>query len=196
MRLQLSLKIWQVNNMNKLIRFLPLILVVALGVVLYRGLSLNPTELPSAMIGKAFPEFSLYGVYDAKTLKTQRDLKPGIKLVNVWGTWCPSCRVEHDFLLELSKSNRFSIYGLNYDDERNLAQKWLTTLGNPYHFSLFDEEGKLSVNLGVYAAPETFVVDHNNVIRKRFAGPLSANVWRQEFEPLLAQIEQEQQAGK
>jgi cytochrome c biogenesis protein CcmG/thiol:disulfide interchange protein DsbE len=181
--------------MGKLIRFIPLILVVALGVVLYRGLSLNPTELPSAMIGKSFPQFSLYTVNDAQSLKTQQDLKPGIKLVNVWGTWCPSCRVEHDFLLELSKSSRFTIYGLNYDDERDLAQRWLTTLGDPYHFSLFDEEGKMSVNLGVYAAPETFVVDHNNIIRKRFAGPLNPNVWRKEFEPLLIKIEQEQQAG-
>jgi len=182
--------------MNKLIRFLPLILVIALGLVLYRGLSLNPTELPSAMIGKSFPRFSLYVVNDAKSLKTEQDLKPGIKLINVWGTWCPSCRVEHDFLLQLSKSNRYSIYGLNYDDERELAQNWLTTLGNPYEFSLFDEEGKLSVNLGVYAAPETFVIDHNNVIRKRFAGPLNPNVWREEFEPLLMEIEKEQKAGR
>lgn len=182
--------------MNKLIRFLPLVLVVALGLVLYRGLSLNPTELPSAMIGKSFPSFSLYSVNDAKSLKTEHDFKPGIKLVNVWGTWCPSCRVEHDFLLQLSTSNRFSIYGLNYDDERHLAQNWLSTLGNPYEFSVFDEEGKLSVNLGVYAAPETFVIDHNNVIRKRFAGPLNLNVWREQFEPLLTEIEKEQQAGQ
>lgn len=181
--------------MNKIIRFLPLILVIALGLVLYRGLSLNPTELPSALIGKAFPEFSLYTVNDTNALKTQKDLKPGIKLVNVWGTWCPSCRAEHEFLLQLTTLNRFSIYGLNYDDERELAQRWLSTLGNPYEFSLFDEEGKLSVNLGVYAAPETFVIDHHNIIRKRYAGPLNADVWRDEFAPLLIKIEKEQQEG-
>jgi len=182
--------------MSKLIRFIPLILFVVLGVVLYRGLSLNPTELPSAMVGKAFPEFSLYSVKDANTLKTNADFKPGIKLVNVWGTWCPSCRVEHDFLLELSRSNRFSIYGLNYDDERDLAQQWLAGLGDPYVFSMFDESGKMSINLGVYAAPETFVIDHHNIIRKRFAGPLNIDIWRNEFEPLLMQIESEQKRGE
>jgi cytochrome c biogenesis protein CcmG/thiol:disulfide interchange protein DsbE len=181
--------------MNKLIRFLPLILFIALGAVLFRGLSLNPTELPSALIGKPFPAFSLTSVNDDKTLMTNADLKPGIRLVNVWGTWCPSCRYEHAYLLELSKSERFSIYGLNYDDERHLAQQWLTKLGDPYEFSAFDEQGKLSVNLGVYAAPETFVIDHNGIIRKRFAGPLDKRVWQKEFEPLITQIEIEQSQG-
>ncbi|MDO7085503.1 DsbE family thiol:disulfide interchange protein [Pseudocolwellia sp. AS88] len=182
--------------MNKVIRFIPLILFVVLGVVLYRGLSLNPTELPSALVGKTFPAFALYTVEDAKDLKTNADLKEGIKLVNVWGTWCPSCRAEHEFLLEIADTERFTIYGLNYDDERVLAQKWLANLGNPYQFSMFDEAGKLSIDLGVYAAPETFVIDHNNVIRKRFAGPLDANIWRNEFEDLINQILAEQKAGK
>lgn len=177
--------------MGKLIRFLPLILFIALGAVLFRGLSLNPTELPSALIGKKFPEFALTSVLKASQTMTTADFKPGIKLVNVWGTWCPSCRYEHDYLNKLSKTDRFSIYGLNYDDERVDAAKWLTELGNPYQFSAFDEQGKLSVNLGVYAAPETFVVDHNNIIRKRFAGPLNPQIWKKEFEPLIAQIEAE-----
>jgi len=183
--------------MNKLIRFIPLILFFALGIVLFRGLSLNPTALPSALIGKSFPEFSLATVKDATNIMTKADLKSGIKLVNVWGTWCPSCRVEHSYLLELAKSKRFTLYGLNYDDERELAQQWLTRLGDPYQFSAFDEQGKLSVNLGVYAAPETFVVDDLGIIRKRFAGPLDERVWRREFEPLIIQIENERkQRGK
>jgi len=177
--------------MNKLIRFIPLVLFVALGIVLFRGLSLNPTELPSALIGKSFPEFSLATVKDAEHTVTKADFRKGIKLVNVWGTWCPACRSEHSYLIELSKSKRFTLYGLNYDDERGLAQQWLTRLGDPYEFSAFDEEGKLSVNLGVYAAPETFVVDDLGIIRKRFAGPIDARIWRQEFEPLVTQIENE-----
>lgn len=182
--------------MSKVIRFIPLILFIVLGVVLYRGLSLNPTELPSAMVGKTFPQFSLYTVEDASDLKTNADLKTGIKLVNVWGTWCPSCRAEHEFLNQISRTDRFTIYGLNYDDERVLAQKWLANLGNPYQFSMFDEAGKLSIDLGVYAAPETFVIDHNNIIRKRFAGPLSVRVWEAEFEGLITQILAEQKAGE
>lgn len=178
--------------MNKLIRFLPLILFVALGIVLYRGLSLNPTSLPSALVGKSFPDFSLATVKDANKLVTKSDFKTGIKLVNVWGTWCPSCRFEHHYLLQLAKSNRFTLYGLNYDDERVLAQKWLKELGDPFEFTAFDESGKLSVNLGVYGAPETFLIDHKGIIRKRFAGPIDARVWRKEFEPLIIQMEQEQ----
>lgn len=177
--------------MGKLIRLIPLILFIALGAVLFRGLSLNPTELPSAMIGKKFPEFGLTSVLNASQTMTTADFKSGIKLVNVWGTWCPSCRYEHDYLIKLAKTKRFTIYGLNYDDEREDAAKWLTDLGDPYEFSAFDEQGKLSVNLGVYAAPETFVIDHNNIIRKRFAGPLNPQVWNNEFEPLIAQIEAE-----
>jgi cytochrome c biogenesis protein CcmG/thiol:disulfide interchange protein DsbE len=183
--------------MNKLIRFIPLILFVALGIVLFRGLSLNPTELPSALIGKSFPDFSLATVKDAEHTVTKADFKSGITLVNVWGTWCPSCRSEHSYLLELSKSKRFTLYGLNYDDERVLAQQWLKQLGDPYEFSAFDEQGKLSVNLGVYAAPETFVVDDLGIIRKRFAGPNDVRIWRKEFEPLIVQIEDERkQRGK
>lgn len=181
--------------MGKLLRFLPLIFFVALAAVLYKGLFLNPTEMPSAMIGKKVPEFSLTIVNDDARTVTEKDLKGDIVLLNVWGTWCPSCRVEHSTLLDLAKSNRFKIYGLNYDDERHLAQKWLQQLGDPYQFSMFDDTGKLTVNLGVYAAPETFVIDHNGVIRKRYAGPLSAAVWQKEFADLIAQIEQEKREG-
>lgn len=182
--------------MNKLIRFLPLILVIALGVVLYRGLSLNPAELPSAMIGKKFPEFSLTPILNANQTMSTADFKSGIKLVNVWGTWCPSCRYEHDYLKQLAKTDRFTLYGLNYNDEREDAEKWLTELGNPYQFSVFDDQGKLSMDLGVYAAPETFVIDHNNIIRKRFAGAIDTRVWRREFEPLIATLIKEKQQGK
>ncbi|WP_440876173.1 DsbE family thiol:disulfide interchange protein [Thalassotalea sp. PLHSN55] len=184
--------------MNKIIRFLPLILFVALAVVLYRGLFLNPQAMPSAMIGKPLPEFSLTPVKDASATVTQNDIvgNGGIALINVWGTWCPSCRFEHPYLLDLAKSNRFKLYGLNYDDERELAHKWLDELGDPYVFSAFDDTGKLTVNLGVYAAPETFVVDHHGIIRKRFAGPIDARVWNKEFEPLISAIEAEIAQGK
>ncbi len=181
--------------MSKLIRFLPLVLFIALGVVLYRGLFLNPQAMPSAMIGKKLPAFSLTPVKDANVTFTEKDLKGDIVLLNVWGTWCPSCRFEHPYLLDLAKSNRFSLYGLNYDDERELAQEWLDKLGDPYVFSAFDDTGKLTVNLGVFAAPETFVIDHNGIIRKRYAGPIDARIWQKEFEPLIATIEAEKRKG-
>ncbi|GLX85869.1 thiol:disulfide interchange protein [Thalassotalea loyana] len=181
--------------MNKVIRFIPLILFVLLAVVLYRGLSLNPEKLPSALIGKPMPVFTLTKLKDQNTMLTAQDLTGDIVLVNVWATWCPSCRYEHPYLLDLAKSDRIKLYGLNYKDERDLAVQWLNQLGDPYEFSIFDEMGRLGLDLGVYAAPETFVIDHQGIIRKRFAGPIDAKVWQEEFEPLISQIEAEKAKG-
>lgn len=175
---------------------MPLIVFIILGVVFYRGLSLNPQDLPSARVGQAMPEFSLPSLDNAERVVTNSDLTGNIKLINVWATWCPSCRYEHPYLLEMAKSDRFKLYGIDWKDDRAAAEQWLQQLGNPYQFSIFDELGSLAIDLGVYAAPETFVVDHHGIIRKRFAGPIDANVWQQEFEPLINQLEQEIQQGK
>ena len=177
--------------MNKVIRFIPLILVVILGVVLYRGLFLNPQSMPSALIGKTIPEFSLTQLVNENVLISEADLTGDIYLLNVWATWCPSCRYEHPYFLELAKDTRFTLYGLNYKDDRADALVWLNELGNPYQLSVFDDKGRLGLDLGVFAAPETFVVDHLGIIRKRFAGPIDYKVWQDEFEPLIQQIQQE-----
>ena len=182
--------------MGKVIRFLPLIVFIALGVVLYRGLFLNPQELPSALIGKPMPEFSLTKLKNEGELISSSSLTGSIVLLNVWGTWCPSCHYEHPYLLDLAKSDRFKLYGINYKDDRQAAIKWLGKLGDPYQFSIFDELGKLGIDLGVYAAPETFVLDHHGIIRKRFAGPIDTKVWQREFEPLIKQLEQERARGE
>lgn len=186
--------------MNKIIRFLPLILVIALGVVLYRGLSLNPQDMPSALVGKTMPDFSLSTLNDANRIVTKTDLVGDIVLLNVWATWCPTCKYEHPYLLEIANDPKLKpyvkLYGLNYKDERIAAQKWLTHYEDPYHFSIFDEQGTLGLNLGVFGAPETFVIDHNGVIRKRFAGAIDTRVWRKEFEPLIKQLISEKQKGE
>lgn len=182
--------------MNKVIRFIPLILFVVLAVVLYRGLFLNPQAMPSALVGKKMPSFNLTEVHSEAQLVTEQDLADGILLFNVWGTWCPTCRYEHPFFMKLAQQGRVKIYGVNYQDERELAINWLKALGNPYEFSVFDPLGKLSRDLGVTGAPETFVVDHNKIIRKRFQGAVTEEVWQTEFEPLIQLIEQEQRAAK
>lgn len=186
--------------MNKVIRFLPLILVIALGGVLYRGLSLNPNEMPSALVGNPMPDFSLPTVNEPNKLVTKSNLIGDIVLLNVWATWCPTCKYEHPFLLELANNPQFNskvkLYGVNYKDERIPAQQWLTDYQDPYLFSVFDEDGLLGVKLGVFGAPETFVIDHQGIIRKRFAGALDLRVWRKEFEPLIEQIIIEKQQGK
>ena len=182
--------------MGKLIRFLPLILVLALGVVLYRGLSLNPQDMPSALVGKTMPAFELKTLNNSEKVVTQADLLGDIVLVNVWATWCPTCKYEHPYLVDVAKDPQVKLYGLNYKDERAAAQQWLQHYEDPYVFSIFDEEGTLGLDLGVYGAPETFVIDHHGIIRKRFAGAIDTRVWRREFEPLIAQLIKEKKQGK
>jgi cytochrome c biogenesis protein CcmG/thiol:disulfide interchange protein DsbE len=186
--------------MNKIIRFLPLVLVISLGAVLYRGLSLDPQDMPSALIGKAMPDFSLSTLSDTNKTVTKADLVGDIVLLNVWATWCPACKYEHPYLLEIANDpqlkSQVTLYGMNYKDERPLAQQWLTHYKDPYQFSIFDDEGLLGVKLGVFGAPETFVIDHHGIIRKRFAGPLDVRVWRKEFVPLIKQLISEKQQGK
>jgi cytochrome c biogenesis protein CcmG/thiol:disulfide interchange protein DsbE len=178
--------------MNKLLRLLPLIVCLALGVVLYRGLFLDPQSMPSALVGKKVPSFSLARLSNAQLTVNEQDLLGNITLLNVWATWCPSCRYEHPYLLDIAKRDRVKIFGLNYKDKRIPAQKWLKQLGDPYIFSIFDELGTLGLDLGVYGAPETFVIDHHGIIRKRFAGVIDENVWQREFIPLIVQLEAEQ----
>mgnify|MGYP000159182383 CR=1 FL=1 len=177
--------------MKVIIRLIPLILFLLLGVLLYRGLSLNPQDMPSALVGKQFPVFTLPSLVNGEKQLSNASFAKGIKLVNVWATWCPSCKVEHPFLVKLAQDKRFNLYGLNYKDERQPAQQWLKNYRDPYVFTIFDQQGSLGLNLGVFGAPETFVVDHNNVIRKRFAGVLERNVWQREFLPLINTIEDE-----
>jgi len=181
--------------MNKLIRFIPLVLVIVLGIVLYRGLSLNPQDMPSALIGKPMPDFQLTTLLDENKQVTKADLKGDIIILNVWGTWCPTCKYEHPYLLDIAKDKRVAVYGINYKDDRTMGQQWIARLGNPYQFSIFDEAGTLGLDLGVYGAPETFVIDHHGIVRKRFAGALDNRVWQREFIPLITQIEREQAQG-
>ena len=182
--------------MGKLIRFLPLILVLALGVVLYRGLSLNPQDMPSALVGQTMPTFSLQTLNNSEKIVTKADLLGDIVLINVWATWCPTCKYEHPYLVDVAKNAKVKLYGLNYKDERVAAQQWLQHYEDPYVFSIFDDEGTLGLDLGVYGAPETFVIDHHGIIRKRFAGAIDTRVWRREFEPLIAQLIEEKKQGK
>lgn len=181
--------------MNKLIRFLPLILFIALSVVLYRGLFLNPQAMPSALVGQSMPAFQLPSLLDENKQVTQADLQGDIVLLNVWATWCVYCKYEHPYLVDIMQSGRVSLYGLNYKDTRIEASQWLVDYKNPYVFSIFDEHGKLGIELGVTAAPETFVIDHHGVIRMKHSGPIDANVWTQKFLPIITTLESEKANG-
>ena len=172
--------------MKRLLLLLPLAIFLGLAVVLYRGLFLDPAELPSALIDKPLPAFSLPSVDDPQIVLTQTDLK-GPALINVWATWCISCKVEHPVLNEL-RTQGVTIYGINYKDERSSAQKWLKDFHNPYQLNVEDAEGSLGLNLGVYGAPETFFIDGQGVIRHKFVGVIDQQVWQQQLAPLYNQL--------
>ncbi|WP_343078124.1 DsbE family thiol:disulfide interchange protein [Pseudomonas sp.] len=165
--------------MKRWLMVVPLAMFLLVAVFLYRGLYLDPAELPSAMIGKPFPAFNLPTVQGDKTL-TQADLQGKPALVNVWATWCISCRVEHPVLNKLAEKG-VVIYGINYKDDNAAAVKWLAEFHNPYQLDIRDEDGNLGLNLGVYGAPETFFIDAKGVIRDKFVGVIDETVWREQL---------------
>ncbi|MEE1920442.1 DsbE family thiol:disulfide interchange protein [Pseudomonas sp. 148P] len=168
--------------MKRWIMVLPLAVFLLVAVFLYRGLYLDPAELPSAMIGKPFPAFALPNVQGDRQL-TEADLKGKPALVNVWATWCVSCKVEHPVLNKLAQQG-VVIYGVNYKDVNADALKWLAEFHNPYQMDIRDEQGSLGLDLGVYGAPETFFIDAKGIIRDKYVGVIDETVWREKLAPV------------
>jgi len=177
--------------MRRLLLLLPLVIFLGVAVFLYRGLWLDPSELPSALIGKPIPAFSLPAVQGAKTL-SEADLKGKPALLNVWATWCVACRVEHPVLNKLAKQG-VTIYGVNYKDDNAAAQKWLVEFHDPYQLNINDARGTLGLDLGVYGAPETFLLDKDGIIRHKFVGVIDERVWREKLAPLYQELVDEVQ---
>lgn len=165
--------------MSRWLLFIPLVLFIILGVFLWKGLSIDPRELPSARINKPFPPFKIASLKHPDKILTNADFSGKPVLINVWGTWCPTCKVEHEQLIKISKENKIAIIGLNYKDERTAALEWLEQLGNPYQFTLYDNDGMLGLDLGVYGAPETYLLDKNGIIKHRHVGEMTEAVWQQ-----------------
>jgi cytochrome c biogenesis protein CcmG/thiol:disulfide interchange protein DsbE len=178
--------------MNRKLLFIPLGLFMLFAVVALIALNKNaqgddPTKLESVLIGHPVPEFRLEDLVDANK-RYDREIFVGEPLLlNVWATWCPTCYAEHQYLNQLA-SQGVKIIGLNYKDERNKAVGWLNDLGNPYLISLFDGDGMLGLDLGVYGAPETFIIDANGVVQYRHVGDVNPNNWASTLEPLYNQL--------
>jgi cytochrome c biogenesis protein CcmG, thiol:disulfide interchange protein DsbE len=173
----------------KSLRFLiPLALFVVLAGFLAVGLKLDPREVPSPLIGKPAPAFALPRLDDASRTIRRDDLLGKVWMLNVWASWCAACRDEHPLLVEFAKSKRLPIYGLNYKDTRQDGQQWLARFGNPYDASLFDQDGRVGIDWGVYGVPETFIVDRAGVIRFKHIGALTPDILRTRIEPLLKQL--------
>jgi len=164
---------------------LPLLLFVLLGLALFRGLSLDPREVPSPLIGKPAPEFTLPSLQDASYPVSSGELLGQPWVLNVWGTWCGGCRQEHDILLAIAAQKTVPIVGLNWKDDNAAAQQWLSQLGNPYAVVAEDREGRVAIDWGVYGAPETFLIGPDGVVLYKHIAPMTMEVWNEQFLPRI-----------
>ena len=169
---------------------IPLAVFAVLVGFLFVGLFRDPREVPSPLIDKPAPAFSLADLHRPGTRVATSDFKGRVWLLNVWASWCVSCRVEHPLLVELAKSKVVPIVGLNYKDKDAEGRAWLEQHGDPYTLSVVDADGRVGIDWGVYGVPETFVVDKGGVIRYKHIGPLSAEALQQTILPLVRRLEQ------
>lgn len=165
---------------------IPVLLLVALLAVLVVGLRRDPSYVPSPLVGRPAPEFSLPKLDDPTGRLSKADLQGDVALVNVWATWCGGCRQEHPFLMTLARQGDVRIYGLNWKDDPALARQWLEDLGNPYQSVGVDQDGRAAIDWGVYGAPETFLLDAGGNVLFKHIAPLTPEVWANEFMPRIA----------
>ena len=167
---------------------IPLVLFLGLVAFLAIGLTRNPHEVPSPLINKPAPTFTLNQLADPSKTFSAAEMRGKVWLLNVWATWCVVCREEHPMLLEIERSGEVPIYGLDTKDKREDALAWLQELGDPYVLSVSDLDGRVGIDYGVYGAPETFLIDKNGVIRFKRIGPITPDVWQKEILPLVKEL--------
>jgi cytochrome c biogenesis protein CcmG/thiol:disulfide interchange protein DsbE len=173
----------------RLVKFgVPLAIFVALAAFLAIGLTRDPREVPSPFIGKPAPAFALERLHEPGETFSPEHMKGKVWLLNVWASWCVSCRVEHPLLVEMAKRNDVPIVGLDYKDERAAGLQWLARMGNPYVVSAFDVDGKVGIDYGVYGVPETFVIDKQGVIRYKQIGPITPEALERKILPLIREL--------
>jgi cytochrome c biogenesis protein CcmG, thiol:disulfide interchange protein DsbE len=169
---------------------IPLVLFIGLVAFLAIGLGRDPHEVPSPLINKPAPAFQLTQLHDPGKQFSAAEMRGKVWLLNVWASWCVSCREEHPVLVQLSRTGGVPIYGLNWKDQRDDAISWLTELGNPYVLSVSDSEGRVAIDYGVYGAPETYLIDKNGVIRFKQIGPIDQDTLDKKILPLVKQLNQ------
>ena len=170
-------------------RALPLLVFAVLAVFLFVGLFRDPREVPSPLVDKPAPAFALADLHHPERQVATSDFKGRVWLLNVWASWCVSCRVEHPVLLELAKAKVVPVVGLNYKDKNDEGIAWLVEHGDPYTLSVVDADGRVGIDWGVYGVPETFVVDKAGVIRYKHIGPVSVEALQQTILPLVQKLE-------
>ena len=174
--------------MNKRL-LIPLGVFLVIAAFLLVGLSLDPREVPSPLIGKPAPAFSLHQLHKPDRTLATADMKGQVWLLNVWASWCVSCREEHPLLVELAKAKLVPIVGLNYKDEPAAGMKWLSQFGDPYNLSIVDRDGRVGIDFGVYGVPETFVIDKQGMIRFKQIGPVTVEALVKKIIPMVRELQ-------
>jgi cytochrome c biogenesis protein CcmG/thiol:disulfide interchange protein DsbE len=168
---------------------LPLVVFLMLAGFLYVGLGLDPHEVPSPLINKPAPAFSLPQLHDTTKQFSPQEMKGKVWLLNVWASWCVSCKEEHPVLMSLAQQNIVPIYGLDYKDKKQDAEMWLSRGGDPYTLSAMDSEGRIGIDYGVYGVPETYVIDKQGIIRYKQIGPVTPHNLQEKILPLIAELQ-------
>jgi cytochrome c biogenesis protein CcmG/thiol:disulfide interchange protein DsbE len=168
---------------------IPLAIFVVLLAFLWVGLGRDPREVPSPLIGKPAPQFKLTQLHAPDESLSTNDLKGKVWLLNVWASWCVSCRVEHPLLVQLADQKIVPVVGLDYKDQPADARAWLTQRGNPYTTSIVDLDGHVGIDYGVYGVPETFLIDKEGIIRYKQIGPITAEALQQKILPMVRELQ-------
>lgn len=168
---------------------IPLLIFVGLLIMFAVGTRLNPHKLDSMLIDKPVPAFELESLYPEKPPINTKDFKGKITLLNVFGSWCVACKIEHPYLVELKAQEDIYLVGLDWRDERETALRWLERNGDPYDVIAFDEHSEVAIDLGVTGAPETYLIGPDGIVRLKYVGPLDENIWRKQFLPVIGKME-------
>src|SRR5687767_5328853 len=174
--------------MKALKYIVPLALFLGLAAFFAVGLMRDPRMVPSPLIDKPAPSFRLEQLHEPARAFTPEDMKGKVWLLNVWASWCASCRIEHPLLVDMARSKMVTIVGLNYKDKRDDAKAWLGKFGDPYAVSAWDIEGRVGIDYGVYGAPETFLIDKQGVIRYKQIGPITPEALEKQIVPLIRKL--------
>jgi len=166
-------------------KFIPLILFLFIAVFLYFSLNSNSSKLPSPLLGKMFPNIEAKDFYSDESVLLTDLFSDNISLVNVWASWCVTCRQEHQMMMKIAKNNNLQLIGINYKDTRADGERYLEVMGNPFDVIVFDPSGKIGLDLGVYATPETFLVNQQGVILFKHIGAIDSKVWEEDFVPYI-----------
>ena len=166
-------------------KIIPLVIFIIIGIFLFLSLNSNPNKLPSPLVGRMIPELEGKDFFTNESVKLNDLMENQMALVNVWASWCVTCRKEHPMIMDIANNDNLKLIGINYKDQKNKGQKYLEIMGNPFDEIIYDPEGRIGMELGVYATPETFLIDKEGLVLYKHIGEITPEVWNQNFLVLL-----------